>query len=146
MVDAATLFIVGIGVLISVWVVDRAVGYQFLAELGWADPTGLGFDSTPVFQELAAFVADNIVLAFFILFGFIFWSYAWLPGQILNGSRNIFAYAIDELLPSWFKHVHRSLHTPIKSLPPMDIASIVALGIYVFTDLFATLVGIFGSS
>jgi amino acid transporter len=140
----ATLFIVGFGVLISVWVIDKAVGYQFLAELGWADPTGLGLDSTPVFTELAAFVGDNVVLAFLILFGFIFWSYAWLPGQILNGSRNIFAYAIDGLLPAWFKSVHKSLHTPVNSLLTMGIASIIALGIYVFTDLFATLVGIFG--
>lgn len=140
----ATLFIVGLGVLISVWAVGRAVGYEFLAQLGWADPTGLGLDSAPTFTELAAYLSNNIVVAFLILFGFIFWSYAWLPGQILNGSRNIFAYAIDGLLPSWFKQVNKSLHTPVNSLLTMGIASIIALGIYVFTDLFATLVGIFG--
>jgi len=140
----ATLFIVGIGVLISVWVVDAAVGYNFLAQLGWADPAGLGLDSTPVFQELASFVANNIVLAFLICFGFIFWSYAWLPGQILNGSRNIFAYSLDGLLPSWFKKVNQKRFTPVNSLLTMGIASIIALGIYVFTDLFSTLVGIFG--
>jgi amino acid transporter len=140
----ATLGIVGIGVLVTCWVFIGAVGYNFLAELGWADPTGLGLDSAPVFQELASFVADNVVLAFLILFGFIFWSYAWLPGQILNGSRNIFAYAINGLFPSWFKQVNARLHTPINALMTMGIASIIALGIYVFTDLFATLVGIFG--
>jgi basic amino acid/polyamine antiporter, APA family len=140
----ATLFIVGIGVLISVWVIDHAVGYDFLAQLGWADPTGLGLDSTPVFQELASFVSNNIVLAFLICFGFIFWSYAWLPGQILNGSRNIFAYSLDGLLPSWFKKVNQKRFTPVNSLLTMGIASIIALGIYVFTDLFSTLVGIFG--
>ena len=43
----ATLFIVGIGVLISVWVIDHAVGYNFLAVLGWADPTGLGLGLGP---------------------------------------------------------------------------------------------------
>ena len=89
-------------------------------------------------------MANNIVIAFLILFGFIFWSYAWLPGQILNGSRNIFAYAIDGLLPSWFKQVNNKTYTPINSLMTMGIVSIVALGIYVFTSLFATLVGIFG--
>jgi len=140
----ATLFIVGFGVLITCWVVIRAVGYNFLAELGWADPTGLGLDSAPTFQELASFVANNIVLAFLITFGFIFWSYAWLPGQILNGSRNIFAYAIDGLLPKWFKQVNPRFSSPVNSLLTMGIASIIALGIYVFTDLFATLVGIFG--
>jgi amino acid transporter len=140
----ATLFIVGFGVLISVWVVDRAVGYDFLAKLGWADPTGLGLESTPVFTELASYVANNIWIAFIILFGFIFWSYAWLPGQILNGSRNIFAYSLDGLLPAWFKKVNPRFSTPVNSLLTMGIASIIALGIYVFTDLFSTLVGIFG--
>jgi basic amino acid/polyamine antiporter, APA family len=140
----ATLFIVGIGVLVSVWVVIRAVGYEFLAQLGWADPTGLGLESAPTFQELASFVSDNVVLAFIITFGFIFWSYAWLPGQILNGSRNILAYSIDGLLPSWFKQVHKGLHTPINALVTMGGMSIIALAIYVYTDLFATLVGIFG--
>ena len=86
--------------------IDHAVGYNFLAELGWADPTGLGLESTPVFTELASYVANNIWIAFIILFGFIFWSYAWLPGQILNGSRNIFAYSLDGLLPKWFKQVN----------------------------------------
>jgi amino acid transporter len=140
----ATLFIVGIGVLISVWVIDKAVGYNFLAQLGWADPTGLGFESAPTFTELAAFVGNNIWIAFIILFGFIFWSYAWLPGQILNGSRNIFAYSLDGLLPKWFKQVNARFSTPVNSLLTMGIASIIALGIYVFTDLFSTLVGIFG--
>jgi len=140
----ATLFLVGFGVLVSVWAVTKAVGYEFLAQLGWADPTGLGLDSTPTFTELAAYVSDNAVLAFLILFGFIFWSYAWLPGQILNGSRNILAYSIDGLLPAWFKKVNPHTATPVNSLLTMGIASIIALGIYVFTDLFATLVGIFG--
>ena len=90
------------------------------------------------------YVANNIWLAFIILFGFIFWSYAWLPGQILNGSRNIFAYSIDGLLPGWFKKVNQKRFTPVNSLLTMGIASIIALGIYVFTDLFTTLVGIFG--
>jgi basic amino acid/polyamine antiporter, APA family len=140
----ATLFIVGIGVLISVFVIDRAVGYNFLAQLGWADPTGLGLNSAPTFTELASFMANNIVIAFLILFGFIFWSYAWLPGQILNGSRNIFAYSIDGLLPAWFKQVNNRLHTPINSLLTMGIMSIIFLGVYVFSDVFQTLVGIFG--
>ena len=107
----ATLFIVGIGVLVSVVVIGKAVGYDFLAQLGWADPAGLGLDSAPTFTELASYVGNNIVLAFLILFGFIFWSYAWLPGQILNGSRNIFAYAIDGLLPVLVQEgQHEDLH------------------------------------
>lgn len=140
----ATLFIVGFGVLISVWVVGHAVGYNFLAALGFANPAGLGLNSAPTFTELASYVANNTVLAFIILFGFIFWSYAWLPGQILNGSRNILAYSMDGIFPSWFKQVNKKRATPINALVTMGGMSIVALAIYVYTTLFATLVGIFG--
>jgi amino acid transporter len=84
------------------------------------------------------------VIAFLITFGFIFWSYAWLPGQIINGSRNILAYSIDGLFPAWFRNVHPKLHTPVPALATMGIMSIIALAIYVFTPYFATLVGIFG--
>lgn len=140
----ATVLLVGLGVLVTVILIGNAAGYQFLGSLGTVNPADLGMSSTPVFTELASYVSGNIVIAFLITFGFIFWSYAWLPGQILNGSRNILAYAIDGLIPSWFKKVHPTLHTPVPALATMGIMSIVALAIYVFTPLFATLVGIFG--
>jgi amino acid transporter len=139
-----TVLLVGVGVLVTVILVGNAVGYQFLGSLTNIDPAELGMSSTPVFTELASYISGNLLVAFLITFGFIFWSYAWLPGQILNGSRNILAYAIDGLIPAWFKKVHPTLHTPVPALATMGIMSIIALAIYVFTPLFATLVGIFG--
>lgn len=140
----ATLVIVGVGVVLSVWAVGHAVGYNFLSALGFADPKGLGLDSAPTFTELASYVANNIVLAFLIGFGFIFWSYAWLPGQILNGSRNILAYAIDGIFPAWFKQVNKKRATPVNALMTMGGMSIISLAIYVYTSLFSTLTGILG--
>jgi len=98
----------------------------------------------PRFHELVAIGSGNLLLAFLIGFGFIFWSYAWLPGQILNASRNLVAYAVDGLLPSWLAYVSPRFHTPVVSLVLMGGLSIVALAIYVFTPYFATLVDIFG--
>ena len=140
----ATLLVVGLGVLITVILVGNAAGYDFLGSLTWVDPAELGLSSTPLYTELASYVSGSLVVAFLITFGFIFWSYAWLPGQIINGSRNILAYAIDGLFPSWFRQVHPKLHTPVPALLTMGIMSIIALAIYVFTPYFATLVGIFG--
>jgi amino acid transporter len=140
----ATLFLVGVGVLISVLLVGKAAGYDFLGSLSWVDPAELGMSSTPLYTELGAYVSGSGILAFLITFGFIFWSYAWLPGQIINGSRNILAYSIDGLFPTWFRRVHPKLHTPVNALLTMGIMSILALAIYVFTPYFATLVGIFG--
>ena len=140
----ATVLIVGVGVLITVLLVGKAVGYDFLGALGTVTPDTVGMSSTPLYTELASYVSGNLLIAFLITFGFIFWSYAWLPGQILNGSRNILAYSIDGLIPSWFRSVHPRLHTPVPALATMGFMSIVALAVYVFTPYFATLVGIFG--
>jgi amino acid transporter len=139
-----TLLVVGLGVLITVVLVGNAAGYNFLGSLAWVDPAEMGLSSTPLYTELASYVSGNLIVAFLITFGFIFWSYAWLPGQIINGSRNILAYSIDGLFPAWFRQVHPKLHTPVPALLTMGIMSIIALGIYVFTPYFATLVGIFG--
>ena len=140
----ATVLLVGLGVLATVLLVGKVAGYEFLGSLTWVDPAELGMTSTPLYTELASYLSGNIVVAFLITFGFIFWSYAWLPGQILNGSRNLLAYSIDGLFPAWFRQVHPKLHTPVPALATMGVMSIIALAIYVFTPYFATLVGIFG--
>jgi amino acid transporter len=139
-----TVVLVGLGVLATVLLVERAAGFDFLGALSWADPAELGMSSTPLYTELASYVSGSLVVAFLITFGFIFWSYAWLPGQIINGSRNILAYAMDGLFPAWFQRVHPKLHTPTNALATMGAMSILALAVYVFTPYFATLVGIFG--
>src|SRR5258708_24947479 len=78
------------------------------------------------------------------MFGFVFWSYAWLPGQILKGSRTLVAYSSDGWLPRRFGEVPPKFHTPAFSLGVMCVASLISLAIYVYTPYFATLVGIFG--
>lgn len=133
--------------LLLVWTVTRAAGEQLvgaISTLGDAGAGEVGLSAVPRFHELVAIGSDNLILAFLIGFGFIFWSYAWLPGQILNASRNLVAYAVDGLMPSWLAYVSPRFHTPVASLVVMGGLSIVSLGIYVFTPYFATLVGIFG--
>jgi amino acid transporter len=133
--------------LLLVWSVSRAFGEDLIgaiSTLGDAGASAVGLAAAPRFHELVALGSGNLLLAFLIGFGFIFWSYAWLPGQILNASRNLVAYAIDGLMPSALAAVSPRFHTPIVSLVIMGALSIVSLAIYVFTPYFATLVGIFG--
>ncbi len=142
----AAIGLVAVVVWITIAAAERAVGSEFLGSVGYflpADWPGLGLSFAPTFSELAAYTT-TLPVAALILFGFLFWSYAWLPGQILNGSRNLVAYALDGLLPQRFAEVHPAYHTPVFSLAVMCAASIVSLAIYVFTPYFATLVGIFG--
>ncbi len=133
--------------LLLVWTVTRAAGDQLIGAismLGDASAGEVGLSAVPRFHELVAIGSGNLLLALLIGFGFIFWSYAWLPGQILNASRNLVAYAVDGLMPSWLAYVSPRFHTPVISLVVMGGLSIVSLAIYVFTPYFATLVGIFG--
>ncbi len=133
--------------LLLVWSVTRAVGDELIgaiSTLGDAGAANVGLAAAPRFHELIALGSGSLVVAFLIGFGFVFWSYAWLPGQILNASRNLVAYAVDGLMPSALAWVSPRFHTPVVSLVLMGGLSIVSLAIYVFTPYFATLVGIFG--
>lgn len=133
--------------LLLVWSVTRAVGEELIgaiSTLGDAGAANVGLAAAPRFHELIALGSGSLAVAFLIGFGFVFWSYAWLPGQILNASRNLVAYAVDGLMPSALAWVSPRFHTPVVSLVLMGGLSIVSLAIYVFTPYFATLVGIFG--
>ncbi|MCS7256875.1 MAG: APC family permease [Thermomicrobium sp.] len=133
--------------LLLVWSVTRAVGDELIgaiSTLGDAGAANVGLAAAPRFHELIALGSGSLAVAFLIGFGFVFWSYAWLPGQILNASRNLVAYAVDGLMPSALAWVSPRFHTPVVSLVLMGGLSIVSLAIYVFTPYFATLVGIFG--
>lgn len=142
--SSAAILIVGVVVMVTIFAADHAVGLGFFGAAGVVDWTKLGLSFIPTFSELASYSANNIFIALLIMFGFLFWSYAWLPGQMLNGSRNLVAYSIDGLLPRRFGEVHPTFHTPAFSLGVMGVASIISLAIYVYTPYFATLVGIFG--
>jgi basic amino acid/polyamine antiporter, APA family len=139
------ILVVAAVVMLTIFAADHAIGLGFFGSAGFiTDWTKLGLSFTPTYSELAAYSAGNLFIAFLIMFGFLFWSYAWLPGQILNGSRNLVAYSIDGLLPRRFGEVHPKFHTPAFSLGVMCVASLISLAIYVYTPYFATLVGIFG--
>lgn len=140
----AAILIVAAVVVLTIAAAQHAVGLEFIGAAGAIDWSKQGLSFTPTFSELAAYSANNLLVAFLIMFGFLFWSYAWLPGQILNGSRNLVAYSMDGLLPKRFSEVHPRFHTPVFSLVVMCVASIISLAIYVYTPYFATLVGIFG--
>lgn len=138
------ILIVALVCILTFAAASHAIGLDFFGAVGTAAFPVKGLSFAPTFSELAAYSSNNLVVAILIMFGFLFWSYAWLPGQILNGSRNLTAYAMDGLLPRRFAEVHPKYHTPIFSLMVMCIASMIALAIFVYTPYFATLVGIFG--
>ncbi len=140
----AAVFSVGVAML-TVWMFQRTAGTTFLGALSYDNGATLKFSTAPLYTEVAAYVNGSTLIGFLIAFGFLFWSYAWLPGQIINASRNLLAYGIDGVGPSWLGQVNERTHTPINALVVMGLGSIAALFFYTRPDSpFKTLVGIFG--
>jgi basic amino acid/polyamine antiporter, APA family len=140
---AAAIAATGILMLLT-WATLHAVGFTLLNALGNDFGASLGLSSTPVYSELAAVASGQTWIAVLILGGFVFWSYTWLPGQILNASRNLVAYAVDGVMPRQLASVSETRHTPVVAIWVVSIGSIVALYFYVFTSYYSTLTGIFG--
>jgi basic amino acid/polyamine antiporter, APA family len=140
----AAIVSTGFAMLIA-WQMARVVGDPFLGAVSFTNGAPMGFGSTPVYTELVSYASRNIVLGFIVTFSFLFWSYSWLPGQILNSSRNLLAYGIDGVMPAWLGKVSEKRHTPVNALAVMAIGSIAALWLYTRpTGPFKTLTGIFG--
>ena len=131
--------------MITVWVIERSAGLPFMGALSWDAGASLGFSTAPTYTEVAAYASGSTIIALLLSLGFIFWSYTWLPGQIANAARNLLAYGIDGVGPSWLGRVNERTHTPINALIVMGLGSIAALFFYTRPDSpFKTLVGIFG--
>jgi amino acid transporter len=140
----AAIFSVAVAML-TVWVFQKSAGTTFLGALSFDNGATLKFSTAPLYTELAAYTTGSTIIGFLIAFGFLFWSYAWLPGQIINASRNLLAYGIDGVGPSWLGKVNERFHTPINALVVMGLGSIGALFFYTRPNSpFKTLVGIFG--
>jgi amino acid transporter len=122
----------------------NSVGFNLLGAIGVDNGASFGLTSAPLYSEIASVATGNVFLAILILGGFIFWSYTWLPGQILNASRNLVAYSLDGIMPRQLSYVHPRFHTPVIAVWLVSIGSIVFLYLYIYTAVFATLTGIFG--
>lgn len=140
----AAIFSVAVAML-TVWVFQKTAGTTFLGALSFDNGATLKFSTAPLYTEVAAYTTGSTIIGFLIAFGFLFWSYAWLPGQIINASRNLLAYGIDGVGPAWLGKVNERFHTPINALVVMGLGSIAALFFYTRPNTpFKTLVGIFG--
>ena len=140
----AAVFAVAVA-MITIWALQRSAGTAFLGAASYDNGASLGFSTAPTYTELASYASGNTLLALIMSIGFVFWSYTWLPGQIVNASRNLLAYGIDGVGPSWLGKVSERTHAPINALMVMGLGSIAALWFYTRPDSpFKTLVGIFG--
>ncbi len=128
--------------MVLTWLFQVTIGSTFLGAVSWDAGATLGLSSAPTFSELAAYLSGSTIVALIAGIGFVFWSYTWLPGQILNASRNLLAYGLDGVLPARFAEVNERYHTPVFSLVVVGLGSIAALVVYATNADFTTLTGI----
>ena len=112
---AAAVLALGTLMLLT-WAALHSIGFTLWSGLGNDFGSSLGLSSTPVYSEIAAAASGNTIVGILILGGFVFWSYTWLPGQILNASRNLVAYAIDGVMPRQLAYVSETTHAPLVAI------------------------------
>jgi basic amino acid/polyamine antiporter, APA family len=110
-------------------------GLPFFANLGNADPTQLGFSSTPAFAELIALSFKSGALAVLLMLLFTVWGFTWLATVAISIARAMFAWAIDGVMPRWLAKVHPSWHTPYTALLVVLAAATVMAALLSYTTL-----------
>jgi amino acid transporter len=141
----AAIISIGAAILVTL-LLQNVIGNTFLGAVGWdpylAETAVLGLPFAMPFSELVAYLSASPIVALLLGVGFVFWSYTWLPGQILNASRNLLAYGLDGVLPARLATVSERYHTPVVALVLTGALSVVALVVYATNPDFTTLVGI----
>jgi amino acid transporter len=141
----AAIISIGVAIVLTL-LLQNVIGVTFLGAVGWdpflADTSVLGLPFAMPFSELVAYLSASPIVALLLGLGFVFWSYTWLPGQILNASRNLLAYGLDGVLPARLATVSERYHTPVVALVLTGALSVVALVVYATNPDFTTLVGI----
>jgi len=108
------LFLIGVFALSSsVFGTDFMYAMSSLAVAGSSSYT-LPFG--PSMSFLVAVLTSNPVLLFLALSSLIVWWFMILPPLYLAGSRVIFAWAYDSLIPVKLANVHERLHSPILAI------------------------------
>ncbi len=78
---------------------------------------------------------DPIIIVL-IAAGFISWTFMWIPINILTGSRMIFAWAFDRVVPERLADVSDRTHTPVLAISLITGAALVFWAIWTFTGAY----------
>lgn len=129
----------GAAIFVILLLLQNVIGMPFLGALGQIGYTvpasAVGMPLAPLYPELTVALAHNVVIGVLIAFGFIFWTYTWMPGNIMIPSRNLLAYAVDGVGPRIMGEVSETLHAPVWNLVIIGALGIAALWVFLFGHL-----------
>lgn len=104
--------------VVGTMLVYHSTGYELynaLAYIGFNDPAKLPHNVPYVLPALAKFLSIPQILRDYIGLSFILAIFWWTPTGFMLGTRNLFAWSFDKLLPESLSEVSEKFHTPIKA-------------------------------
>ncbi|WP_288005427.1 APC family permease [Thermofilum sp.] len=119
------LFAMGAWYVVLGHSVYMVLGYQGVSALSWLyqwNPDKYPLPFAPYPQNYAFFMTDNVVLIALIAFGWLASGIYLTPPNLLIVSRNVFAWAVDGLLPQKLREVKWG--SPIYSVVALSIITI----------------------
>lgn len=139
LVAAALLYIIGSGL------VYKAFGFNFFNAL-----TYLGFtaaDKLPpsvqyVLPALTKYMALPFLFKAYVALSFLLAILWWTPTGFMLGTRNLFAWAFDRLLPQSLADVSERFHSPVKAILTIAVVVEILNFLNVYAGLSSFLVNI----
>lgn len=125
--------------LVSIALVHRTMGSDFLGSVTYANLNGVEGAVTPVTpfpNLLSGLGADSVLLTILIALGFIGWIWLWIPTQILYPTRALVAWSLDRVAPDKLGTVSDRTHTPIPAIVLCLAGGITFVGMLAFTTFF----------
>jgi basic amino acid/polyamine antiporter, APA family len=128
----------GASIVILGWLLLSRVGEDLLAASGFLFFTGGAspIAAPPYYHFWPSILTTNTLVAGLIAIGFITWTFLWIPINLLSGSRNIFAWAFDRLVPARLADVDDRTQTPLIALAIVGLLALVMFGVYAFTGVY----------
>jgi amino acid transporter len=122
-------------------VTANVMGAQFIGSMAFLQGRGNSaytLPYAPYFQQLFRFATIGNPAAYCIVaIGFALMSIAAPLTYVFGGTRMIFAWSFDRLVPASFAKIDDKYHSPYMSIILTSVASIMAMVLWVYTNLLS---------
>lgn len=139
LIAAALLYIIGSGL------VYKAVGYDFfnaLTYMGFNDPSKLPTSVQYVLPAMTKYLVLPAILKAYVALSFLLAILWWTPTGFMLGTRNLFAWAFDRMMPQSLADVSERFHTPVKAIFTIAVVVEIINFLNVYAGLSSFLVNI----
>jgi basic amino acid/polyamine antiporter, APA family len=129
-----SLIVAGLLLALLAFVLERAVGSEFLYVAGSGYWLGLGeatFNGVYLWPNILAIaIAGSPIVVLLISFGFIMNGHQIVHNCYIGMTRVMVAMSLDRLLPEWLSRVSERFHTPVNAHLAYFVASIPVIILY----------------